>query len=109
KLREHLTTNPDDFARVAMNESVDVNSASIGGLIQPIRLHMGDPGLERAAFSLEQGEISPVVPVANQFAIMICEGHNSKRDVALSSVREELSERIREGKLRVEANDTFAK
>lgn len=109
QVQKHLTTNPEDFARVAMNESVDVNSASIGGLIQPIRLHMGDPGLERAAFSLQTGEISQVVPVANQFAILKCEGHNPKRDVSLESVREELSERIREGKLRVEANDTFAK
>jgi parvulin-like peptidyl-prolyl isomerase len=103
-----LSKNPDDFARVAMNESIDVNSASIGGLIQPIRLHVGDPGLERAAFDLQPGQISAVVPVANQFAILKCEGHNPEREVDRTAVREELTERIREGKLRDVAGETFA-
>jgi parvulin-like peptidyl-prolyl isomerase len=107
QVQRQLTTNPDDFARIAMNESIDVNSASIGGLIQPIRRHVGDPGLEQAAFGLQPGQISAVIPVANQFAILKCEGHNPPRQVDRAMVREELTERIREGKLREVASQTF--
>lgn len=108
QVQQQLTQHPDEFARIAMNESIDVNSASIGGLIQPIRMHIGDPGLERAAFSLQPGEISQVIPVVNQFAILKCEGRNPPREVEMEAVREELSERIRDSKLRDVASETFA-
>jgi len=108
QLAQQLAENPDDFARVAMNESIDVNSASIGGLIQPIRMHVGDPQLERAAFSLQQGQVSSVVPIGNQFALLKCEGQNPARGVAFNAVKGELTERIREGKLRDVAATKFA-
>ena len=54
-IHRQLTANPDEFARLAMNESIDVNSASIGGLIQPIRPHVGDRGLERAGVCFGEG------------------------------------------------------
>ena len=46
QLHRQLIDQPDDFARLAMQHSQDVNSASIGGLIQPIRHHVGDPAIE---------------------------------------------------------------
>ncbi|WP_442482385.1 peptidylprolyl isomerase [Aeoliella sp. SH292] len=108
KLHQMLMANPDDFARFAMNESIDVNSASIGGLIQPIRMHVGDPGLERVAFSLKQGQISQIIPIGEQFAILKCEGHNLPRDMPFASVKDSLTETIRDGKLRDEAAKKFA-
>lgn len=108
QVHQILMQNPDEFARIAMNESIDVNSASIGGLIQPIRMHVGDPGLEEAAFKLQPGQISQVIPVVNQFAILKCEGRNPARPVEMAAVQEELSDRIREAKLRDVASDTFA-
>jgi parvulin-like peptidyl-prolyl isomerase len=104
QLQRQLTAQPADFPRLAMQHSVDVNSASIGGLIQPIRRHVGDPTIERAVFSLQQGQISPVIPVGEQFAILKCEGQVPARNVPLESVREELSEQIREDKVRDVAN-----
>ena len=109
QLQRQLSANPDDFARVAMNESIDVNSASIGGLIQPIRQHVGDVGIERAAFALEPGQISSVIPIGDQFAILKCEGVNQPRQVAFESVRNQLAESLRDGKLRAEASKKFAK
>ncbi len=53
QLHRQLTDRPDDFARLAMQNSVDVNSASIGGLIQPIRHHVGDPDIEREVFAMQ--------------------------------------------------------
>jgi parvulin-like peptidyl-prolyl isomerase len=107
KLQRQLVENPNDFARLAMQHSVDVNSASIGGLIQPVRHHLGDPAIENAVFSLKNDEISQVIPINQQFAILKCEDHLPARNVPLEAVREELSEQIREGKLREVAGTLF--
>ena len=58
EIHAQLAKRPEEFARLAMKHSEDVNSASIGGLIQPIRRHMGDASLEQAVFSLEPGQES---------------------------------------------------
>jgi parvulin-like peptidyl-prolyl isomerase len=107
QLHRQLTDRPDDFARLAMQNSIDVNSASIGGLIQPIRHHLGDPNIEREVFTMEDGKISSIIPVGEQFAILKCEGKLPARNVPIESVREELSEQIREGRLRDVAGKLF--
>lgn len=109
QLHQQLTANPDDFARVAMQQSVDVNSASIGGLIQPIRRHVGEPNVEKAAFALSPGQLSKVIPVGEQFAILRCEGHLPARNITLEAARTELEEGIREEKLRQVASTLFEK
>lgn len=109
QLQKQLVANPDDFARLAMQESVDVNSASIGGLIQPIRQHTGEPRLEREAFSLRPGEISKVVQVGEQYALLKCEQHLPARNVSRDAVRAELEDGIKEEKLRVVAAGLFEK
>jgi parvulin-like peptidyl-prolyl isomerase len=108
-LHRQLTARPEEFPRLAMNHSQDVNSASIGGLIQPIRRHVGDPSIEQAVFALEPNQISAIIPVANQFAILKCEGRIPARNVPLESVRDDLAERIKEEKLRDVAGDLFQK
>jgi parvulin-like peptidyl-prolyl isomerase len=90
-----------------MQHSVDVNSASIGGLIQPIRHHVGDPAIERAVFSLQPGQLSSIIPVGQQFAILRCEGHEPARNMPMENVREELTELIKEEKLRNVASAKF--
>jgi hypothetical protein len=74
KLHRQLVDRPDDFARLAMQSSIDINSASIGGLIQPIRRHVGDPAIEQEVFALQPNQISAIIPIADQFAILKCEG-----------------------------------
>lgn len=106
-LRRQAVANPDDFPRLAMQKSQDVNSASIGGLIQPIRLHSGDPQVERVAFSLKPGEISPVIGAGQQHVILKCERHLPARNVPIDQVRDELAEAIVEQKLRGVANTLF--
>lgn len=107
QLRRQLVDKPDDFARLAMQHSVDVNSASIGGLIQPIRRHVGDKAIEQAVFAMKPEEISQIIPVGQQFAILKCEGHLPARNVPLETVRDELAEQIREGRLREVASKLF--
>lgn len=107
QLHRQLVARPDEFARLAMDYSEDLNSASIGGLIQPIRRHMGDPRIEQTAFSLRPGDISPIIGVAEQFAILKCEEHQPRANVPLEQVRTELIEQIQESKLREVAAQKF--
>jgi parvulin-like peptidyl-prolyl isomerase len=107
QLHRQLAGNPADFARLAMQHSVDVNSASIGGLIQPIRRHVGDKAIEQEVFSLQENQVSKIIPVAEQFAILKCEGRLPARNVPLESVRDELVEQIKESKLRDVAGTLF--
>lgn len=108
QLHRQLSSRPDDFARLAMQHSVDVNSASIGGMIQPIRRHVGDPAIEREVFALQPEQMSSIIPVGEQFAILKCEGRLPARDVPLENVRQELVDRIKEEKLRDVASQKFA-
>jgi parvulin-like peptidyl-prolyl isomerase len=107
QIRKQLIAQPADFPRLAMQHSVDVNSASIGGLIQPIRRHVGDPAIEREVFAMQPNTISSIIPIGNQFAILKCEGHEPARNVPMENVRDELAEQIREGKLRDVASTLF--
>lgn len=107
KLRRQLIDNPADFARLAMQSSQDVNSASIGGLIQPIRHHVGDPAIEKEVFSLQANQISQIIPVGDQFAILKCEGQVPPRNVPMENVKAELTEQIKEDKLRDVASGLF--
>ncbi len=108
QLRDVLATHPEQFARAAIENSEDVNSASLGGLIQPIRRHVGDKGLEDAAFALHVGEISPVVKVAEHFVFLKCEERLQPRTVPLAEVQTRIVERIKDEKLRKAAHELFA-
>lgn len=100
QIHQQVAAKPSDFARLAMQHSIDVNSASIGGLIQPIRHHVGDPAIEKEVFAMQPNQISNIIPVGEQFAILKCEGQLPARNVPMETVKDELSEQIREGKLR---------
>ncbi len=107
KLHRQLVDRPADFPRLAMKYSQDINSASLGGLIQPIHRHVGDAGIEREVFALQPNQISSIIPVGEQFAILKCEGRVPPRNVPLDAVRAELVERINEEQLRGVASDLF--
>jgi len=106
-LRDQLAAHPEAFARAAIESSEDVNSASLGGLIQPIRRHVGDPGLEEAAFALQPGQVSPVVKVAEHFIILKCEETLAPRNVPLAEIQNRLVDRIKDEKLRMAAHELF--
>ncbi|MEO0530917.1 MAG: peptidyl-prolyl cis-trans isomerase [Planctomycetota bacterium] len=105
QVQREAAARPADFPRLAMTHSQDVNSASIGGLIQPIRLHAGDPKVERVAM----GQVSNVIQAGDQFVILKCEGIVPARNVPMAEVREELAEGIVEQKLRGVANTLFTR
>jgi parvulin-like peptidyl-prolyl isomerase len=106
-LRAKALAAPDDFPALARQHSVDVASASANGWVQPIRPHSGDPAFDQAAFRLRDGEISPVVRVADQFIVLKCEGHLPADTVKLEDARPRLAEQIREQKSRQASSDVF--
>jgi parvulin-like peptidyl-prolyl isomerase len=108
QLQADLAAHPDGFARLAIEHSEDVNSASVGGLIQPIRRHVGDPQFEAAAFRLRPGEVSPVLEVGGQYVILKCDERIPARHVPMAEVQDRIVERIKEDKLREAAHALFA-
>lgn len=112
QLQRQATAQPELFPNLARKHSSDVNSASAGGLIQPIRQHSGDPKVEAAAFALDEGEVSQVLPVGDQFAILKCETHiapKSPNDQELVQTERLIRDNIRDGKLRETSAGLFQK
>ncbi|MBL9081248.1 MAG: peptidylprolyl isomerase [Planctomycetales bacterium] len=108
KVHSLATSVPDEFGNLAKTYSADVNSASAKGLIQPIRKHMGDPALEQAAFALEKGAISPIIPVGQQFVILKCEQQLPARQVPLDErLQRVLTDAVRDKKLRLASTEVF--
>ncbi len=95
--------------RLARKYSKDPTSASLNGLIHPIRRHVGDPKVEEAAFKLKEGEISPVIEVMGQYAILKCEGQTPPTGFTKDQMRSRLEEFVRERKLRSVSTDVFKK
>lgn len=109
KLRAQLKAQPQEFPRLAREYSQDISSASLGGMIQPIRHHLGDKKIEEVVFSLKEGEISPIIRVADQYVILKCEGHLPARNFGLEAVRPQLEAKIRDRKLHTVGGQIFQK
>ncbi len=115
KLEEVLKqarANPEQFGVLAATHSEDEASASVRGLIQPIRHHLGDPAVETLAFSLQEDEISDPFPIEQQWIILQCVrklAATPPTEAAFPAIREQITDRIRDEKVRVEASNLFQK
>jgi len=107
KVRAAAAAKPDEFPELAKQYSEDP-SASVKGLVPPIRKHGGFKEIEDAAFSMKDGEVSQVIPIGDQYVII-------KREVLLPGVKSvdyrqvapRLEEVIRDRKLRAVAGEVF--
>ncbi len=111
ELQKQAVADPDSFGELAKLHCEDTAVASALGVIPPIRKHSGSPEIEKAAFSLQPGEISPVVKVANQYFVLKCEDQVAAQFVNsqnLKLVEAQLGEKIRESKLREHSGRFFA-
>ena len=105
-VRQAAATKPDDFGELAKKHSVD-SSASVKGLIQPIRKYGNFKEIEQAAFNLADGEVSQVIPAAGQFIILKREGLVPAAKVDLQQVAPQLEEIVRDHKMRPLAGEVF--
>ncbi|OYP38952.1 peptidylprolyl isomerase [Rhodopirellula sp. MGV] len=111
-LHREAVANPANFANLAKQNSDDETSASVGGLIPPIRRYMGDTRLEEAAFELNEGDVSEVMQVGDQWLFvqavrrMPATVPNAQ---AMPAIREQINDQIRDQKMKTAATDLFGK
>ena len=110
EVRALAAAAPNDFARLAGKYSNDVDSASAGGMIPPVRRYAGDPQLERIAFGLQPGEVSEVIPINSQFLILKCEKHlpgNPPNKGLMAVIEKDIRTTLLDRKLRSAGSDLF--
>ena len=111
-LQAKAAADPDSFASLAKQYSKDETSASVGGLIPPIRKYNGDTDLENAAFALKDGEVSPAMQLGDQWIVL-----KAERRIAaaipdpknLPNVQRQIKDRIRDQKMRGASGQLFTK
>jgi len=106
-VRAAAAASPDQFGDLAKEKSIDAPSASLNGLVQPIRKHTGPKEIEQVAFQMQDGQISDVVPVGGQFVVLKREGVQPAVRVAFEQVKMGMIEVIRDRKMRHVAGETF--
>ncbi|PAY20073.1 peptidylprolyl isomerase [Rhodopirellula sp. SM50] len=112
QLHQQATTTPAAFGALAKAHSEDEVSASVGGLIPPIRRYTGDSRLEEAAFALANDQISPVMQLADQWIFLQAVRRipaTTPPMTAMPTIREQISDRIRDQKMKGAASELFAK
>lgn len=110
-LYRQVTSQPEIFRRVAKEHSEDGASASVEGLLPPIRHNSGDDKLEQIAFQLEENEISPVFPVGEMHVILQCVRHfpaTTPDPQFLPAIKERIIDQLRDVRLGKAADELFA-
>jgi len=110
KIKEAVNADPESFASLAVKHSIDINSASSGGLVQPIRRHLGESQIESAAFALQPQEISEVISVGDQYVVLQCLDHIEARlpsESEMQQVQVAITESIRDRKLHKAGTELF--
>jgi len=107
EVRAAAAADPDEFGTLAKENSVDGPSASLKGMIQPIRKHTGPPEIEQVAFQMRDGDVSPVIPVNGQYVILKREGLQPAARVSLEQVKMSTLETLRDRKMRDVAGEIF--
>lgn len=110
KLAAMLKTSPEQFDALAKQYSEDPNSAAARGLIPPIRMHVGDPTIEKAVFALKPNEISPVLSVSGQYLLFKCEKQLPATQISpqyQETANDQLRERIIDRNLRDASSKLF--
>ncbi|MEN6458471.1 MAG: peptidylprolyl isomerase [Thermoguttaceae bacterium] len=100
-------SDPAHFGNLAKTYSEDSASASVKGVINPIRMHGSYKEIEDAVFTMNDGDISPVLFVGGQHVILKREGLIPAQKVTLEKVGPRLEEIIRDRKMHGVAKDIF--
>lgn len=105
---EKVQANPDDFGRIARENSIDPNSRVLDGQVPPIARYTGNDELEKAAFALKEGEISGVIQVGlNQYIILKCEGRTQATVTDMAEVEDILRQELTEEKSQEQVAKVF--
>lgn len=102
-------SNPTDdyFGQLATEYSVEPVSKGNAGKVPPVRMHGGQPIVEKEAFKLKKGDLSTILVVGDKYIILRCLGRTQPVVTKLEDVRAELEADLLEKKLNVEMSKTF--
>lgn len=105
---EKATADPENFDRIARENSSDQNTRALGGMVPPIRMHGGSPNIEKEAFRLNPGEVSAVIQIENgQYVILKCEGRTQPVVTDIKEVWDDLYATLKEEKVQESVALTF--
>ena len=111
QLHAQAIAKPEQFRRLAKEHSDDAVSASVEGLLPPIRRYSGDDQLERIAFQLRPNEISPVFQIGEMHVFLQCVRHfeaTTPSPQLLPSIQQRIHDQLRDQRLGVAADEIFA-
>jgi len=110
-LRDRAAATPDEFGALAKEHSQDEGSASVRGLIPPIRRFSGDSRLEDAAFALEENQVSNVLQLGDQWIVLQAVKRlsaSSPSAQAMPAIRDQIIDSIRDEKMKETSSELFA-
>ena len=111
EIYSQVTAAPEQFKRIAKEKSIDAASASVEGLLPPIRQNSGDDMLERVAFQLQQpNQISPVFQAANLYILLQCVRHlpaNPPAPQFIPVIEQRIADQLQQDRLLKASDEIF--
>jgi parvulin-like peptidyl-prolyl isomerase/DNA-binding phage protein len=110
QLLQQVKADPNSFRRLAKEHSEDAASASVEGMLPPIRMYSGDDALEKLAFSLKQDQISDVLAIGEMHLFLQCVRHlppTPPAPDAIAMVQQTIRHDLEDAKLREMAETMF--
>ena len=108
EVHAELLRHPEIFRTVAMNRSIDTTTQAYGGMMYPIRRHTMHPTIENMLFSMQPGDISPIIEMLpGHFAIYRCEGFLEPVEIDAEAVKMQLWLQLRDMKIRQVADEVY--
>ena len=110
QIHQQAMAAPETFRRLAKEHSEDPTSASMEGLLPPIRHVSEDDTLEKIAFQLQPNQISPVFQIGEVHYILQCQRHypeSMPNAQLMPMIRERIAEQLRDQRLGEAANGIF--
>lgn len=111
QLHTAATAAPETFRRLAKEHSEDAASASVEGLLPPIRRNSGDDQLEKIAFQLQPNQISQVFQVGEMHVMLQCVRQlaaTPPNPQMLPAIQQRIEEQLRDQRVGQSANEIFA-
>ncbi|MFN4906864.1 MAG: peptidylprolyl isomerase [Planctomycetota bacterium] len=110
QIHQQATANPDLFKTLARDNSEDPASASVEGLLPPIRMYTGEDQLEKIAFALQPGQISDIFKVGDLSVTLQCVRHMAPANppaAQLAEIQARIKAELEEQKLRQSAETIY--
>jgi parvulin-like peptidyl-prolyl isomerase len=100
----------ETFAELAEKYSIEAASRALRGEVPPIQKWSGQPAIEKAAFALKQGDLSPILDMGHgQYVVLFGLGLTKPTPVTFDEVKQQIYDDVHEKKQRLKMADYFQK